>query len=148
VDAVVLEVADRAVGSVVEAAQPLATLMPADAPIEAEVEIPAGQVGEVRVGDPARVKLEAFPFQKHGFLDGSVRVISEDAFPREGSGGQLVYRVRVALGDTGGLRHVRPNLRLLPGMTLAAEVKVGSRSVLSYFLYPIIRALDESLEEP
>ena len=38
--------------------------------------------------------------------------------------------------------------RLFPGMTLSAEVKVGSRSVMSYFLNPITRGFSESIREP
>ena len=41
-----------------------------------------------------------------------------------------------------------PGFRLMPGMKVRAEIKVGKRSVISYFLYPVIRALDESLREP
>ena len=37
---------------------------------------------------------------------------------------------------------------LSPGMVASAEIRVGTRSVLSYFLYPVIRALDESIREP
>ena len=41
-----------------------------------------------------------------------------------------------------------PDIRLLPGMTVTAEIKVGTRSVISYFLYPLLRGLDDSLKEP
>jgi HlyD family secretion protein len=37
--------------------------------------------------------------------------------------------------------------RLLPGMTVTAEMVTGDRSVISYFLYPVIRILDESFRE-
>jgi hemolysin D len=46
------------------------------------------------------------------------------------------------------LRNVQDSYRLIPGMTVAAEIKSGERSVLSYFLYPLIRGLDESIREP
>jgi hemolysin D len=38
--------------------------------------------------------------------------------------------------------------RLIPGMTMSAEIKVGSRTVLGYFLNPITRGLSESIREP
>jgi HlyD family secretion protein len=41
-----------------------------------------------------------------------------------------------------------PGARLLPGMTLSAEIVVGHRTVMSYLLYPLTRALDESIREP
>ena len=47
-----------------------------------------------------------------------------------------------------GLRSLPPAARLMGGMTLQAEAKVGRRSVISYFLYPLLRGLDESIREP
>lgn len=146
--AVVLQLGTRSEGSVVDKAEPVVTLVPLDGPLEAEVNIQARDIGFVRQGDHARIKLEAFPFQKHGALKGSVKVISEDTFQKETAMGTAVtYRSRIEL--TGApLRDVPVDFRLIPGMTLSAEIKVGERRVISYFLYPIMRYLDESLREP
>lgn len=160
VDAVVLEVAKRSVGSVIKEAEPLVTLVPADVPLEVEAEIPSRDIGLVRVGDFVRVKLDAFPFQRHGTLPGEIRTISADAFthdPAQGAQGGAanpdgpragaVFRTRIRLTDT-HLEAVPDGTRLSPGMVASAEIRVGTRSVLSYFLYPVIRALDESIREP
>jgi HlyD family secretion protein len=145
-DAIVLEVAQRSVGSVLKEAEPLFTLVPIDVPIEAEVSVDARDIGLVRAGAPVRVKLDAWPFQKHGTLEGTVRTITEDSFT-EKENAQTFYRARVTLTST-TLRNVQDGYRLIPGMTVAAEIKSGERSVLSYFLYPLIRGLDESIREP
>jgi hemolysin D len=145
-DAVVLEVAQRSVGSVLREAEPLFTLVPVDVPIEAEVSIDARDIGLVRSNAPVRIKLDAYPFQKHGTLEGTVRTISEDSFT-EKEGAQAFYRARVTLTST-TLRNVQDSYRLIPGMTVVGEIKSGERSVLSYFLYPLIRGLDESIREP
>lgn len=162
VDAVVLEVAKRSVGSVIREAEPLVTLVPADVPLEVEAEIPSRDIGLVRVGDFVRVKLDAFPFQRHGTLPGEIRTISADAFTHDPSGAQganainpdgprpaagAVFRTRIRLTDT-RLEAVPAGTLLSPGMAASAEIRVGTRSVLSYFLYPVIRALDESIREP
>ncbi|MCP5369060.1 MAG: HlyD family type I secretion periplasmic adaptor subunit [Hyphomicrobiales bacterium] len=149
VDGVVLEVAQRSQGSVVKEAEPLVTLMPLDSPLEVEAEIDAKDIGFVRAGDAVRIKLDAFPFQRHGTLDGRVRTISEDAFSRdtEGGRGAPFYRARVELTSR-RLDNVPAGFRLIPGMTATAEIKVGTRSVISFFAYPVIRALDESMREP
>jgi len=146
--AVVLQLATRSEGSVVSKAEPVVTLVPLDDPLEAEVNIQARDIGFVRQGDHARIKLEAFPFQKHGALEGTVKVISEDTFQKDTAMGSAVtYRSRIGLTTT-TLRDVPTDFRLIPGMTLSAEIKVGERRVISYFLYPIMRYLDESLREP
>jgi hemolysin D len=148
VDAVVLEVAQRSLGSVAREAEPLFTLVPVDVPLEAEAEILSPDIGLTRVGDPVRLKLEAFPFQRYGLVEGRLRTLSADAFPREAAkGGGVAFRARVEL-LSGAPSGAPAGTRLSPGMTGTAEIVVGRRSVLSYFLYPVIRLLDESIREP
>jgi HlyD family secretion protein len=154
-DGVVQEIAKRSAGSVLKEAEPLLTLVPLDAPLEAEIQIDARYISYVRAGDRARVKLDAFPFQQYGVIKGRVRTVSEDAFVRtEGngdeqtSGREAYYLARVAFEDLSGLRGVPQDSRFLPGMTLTAEVIFGDRTVMSYLLYPIMRSLDEGLRSP
>ena len=157
-DAVVKDVAPLSEGSVAKAAETFCTLVPlGDGPgaLEAEVEIAAKDIGHIRVGEKARMKLAAFPFQRHGFVDGAVRMVSPDAFVEgnaaapgeDDQGGGVYYKARIRLTAT-KLRDVGPDFRLLPGMTLTAEVLVGKRRVASYLLDPILRGLHESMSEP
>lgn len=152
-DAAVLDIAQRSIGSVVREAEPLFMLVPLNVPLEAEVAVAAKDIGHIASHDPARIKFDAFPFQKHGTVDGRVRTISQDTFaPDQASGARVeggapFYKVKVELGDV-NLRSVPEGFRLIPGMTLQAEIKTGRRSVISYFLYPLLRGLDESLHEP
>jgi hemolysin D len=154
-DGVVLDIAQRSLGSVMKEAEPLVTLVPLDVPIEAEVSVDARDIGRVAAGQSVRVKLDAFPFQKHGTAEGTVRTISRDAFSpqqqeRQAGGvrdGLPFYRVRVSL-DAVRLRGLPGDLILLPGMTVSGEIRTGRRTVISYFLYPIMKGLDESLREP
>jgi len=156
--AVVLDIVHKSVGSVADKAEALVTLVPLDAPLEAQVDIPAKEIGFVREGDLVRIKLEAFPFQKHGVLEGRVATVSADAFtakdntqgaPQAASQNapQVNYRARIEILNA-NLRDVPKDFRLIPGMTLTAEVKVGKRRIISYLIYPVIRALDESMREP
>ena len=155
VDAVVLEIAKRSTGSVVREAEPLFTLVPLDAQLEAEVQIESGDIGYVKLGDATRIKLDAFPFQLHGTLPGSVQTLSEDAFRREQAGGaagaatgaDAYYLGRIALGGT-RLKGMTAKNRLLPGMTVTGEIVVGKRTVISYLLWPLTKALDEAIREP
>lgn len=155
---IVLKMAKRSVGSIIQQAEPFITLVPCDSTIEVEVDIETKDIGRIRTGDAARVKLDAFPFQRHDTLPGKVRVISEDAYQKNNAEALLdpspdeqadaaFYRTRIGLLST-TLRNVPEGFRLMPGMKVRAEIKVGRRSVISYFLYPIIRSFDESLREP
>lgn len=151
-DAIVLEIASRTIGSVVREAETLFVLVPRDVPLQAEVNVEGRDIGQVSVGQPVRIKFEAFPFQKYGTATGAVRVVSQDSFspdPKaEGARRATApyYRVLVDLLDT-QLRLPAERVQLIPGMAVTAELKVGRRSIMSYFLYPLLRGLDESIRE-
>lgn len=151
-DAIVLEVAKRPVGAVVREGEVLFTLVPIDVPMEVELQIGSSDVGFVKPGDSVRMKLDAFPFQKYGTLSGKITVVSQDAFSpeslpldgRRAQGDYYLARVRL---QSEKLEKNPDNAIVRPGSTLSGEIKVGQRSVLSYFLYPIIRTFDESMRE-
>ncbi|ESR23038.1 putative transmembrane HlyD type I secretion protein [Lutibaculum baratangense AMV1] len=147
-DSVVLQLAPRSVGSVVREAEALVTLVPLDAPLEADVLVEARDVGHLSEGQAARLKFDAYPFQTFGTADGTLRVVSRDAISADGGENEPpAFRARIAL--TTGLSREGPDpLRLLPGMSVTAEIKVGQRRVISYFLHPLVRGLDSSLKEP
>ena len=153
-DGIVLEVAKRSDGSVLHEGEPLITLIPLDMPLIAEVMIESAEVGYPKPGDPVEVKVDAFPYPRHGMLEGRLRSIGEDSFSSQTStpgavqsAGGVYHRSQVALTST-HLRDLPEGTHLIPGMTVTAEIKVGSRTVLSYFLYPLRQVLSNSLREP
>jgi len=150
VDGVVLEIAKLSPGSIVKEAETFFTLVPLNVTLEAEVRIDAADIGFIKLGDPVRIKVDAYPFQKHGLLEGTIRTISQDAFRREPAdrtGSDSYYQSRITLGAT-ALRNMGDSGRLLPGMTLAAEVVVGQRSLMSYLAWPLTKGLSEAIREP
>lgn len=148
-DAVVLKLAKLSVGSVLKEADPFITLAPLHSPVEAEVHISTRDVGFVRPGDSATLKLDAFYFVEHGTASGKVRWISEGAFTQDDNGTPVepYYKARIALADV-KLYGVPDSFRLVPGMTLTADINVGSRSVFMYMLRGLIRGLSEAMREP
>jgi hemolysin D len=155
-DGVVLEVAKRSVGSVLREAEPLITLVPSGAPLIAEIMIGSSDVGYTKPGNAVSVKVDAFPYQRHGKLEGRLISVSEASFSSQSDGetpsqrrptAGAFHRARIELPKT-RLGRLPEGARLIPGMTVSADIKVGSRSVLSYFLNPVTRGLDESMREP
>ena len=150
VDGVVLEIAKLSPGSVVKEAETFFTLVPLNAELEAEVQIDSVDVGYIKLGHAVHVKLDAYPFQKHGALDATVRTISGDAFRRDNtarSGADAYYLSRITL-TTKTLKNMIDSARLLPGMTLSAEIVVGQRSVISYLAWPLTKGMSEAVREP
>jgi hemolysin D len=148
-DAVVLKVAKLSVGSVLREADPFITLAPLHSSVEAEVHIATRDIGFVRPGDRATLKLDAFNFVEHGTAPGSVRWISEGAFTQDDDGRPVdpYYKARIAVTEV-KLTAVPDSFRLVPGMTLTADINVGSRSVFMYLLRGVIRGANEAMREP
>ena len=146
-DSVVHEIAAFSVGSAVREAEALITLIPLVGNIELEAEIQPQDIGKVEIGSDVRIKLNAYPFQKFGTLNGKVRNISENTLQKQQSQIPVsYYRARIVV--SGHLDHVKKNFRLIPGMEAQAEIKTGKRRIIEYLIYPLIKALDESIREP
>ena len=128
----------------VAAGSPVMVIVPRGGALVAEVSLPNRDVGFVAVGEPAALKLEAFPFTRYGVVKGQVRTISGDAQIDQRMG--PVYRVRIAIPDPaidiGGRR-----ARLIPGMNVTADIRTGRRSLLSYLFSPIVAARLEAARE-
>lgn len=150
-DAIVQRVAKLSVGSVLSDALPLFTLVPAHAKIEAEVSIDARDIGFVRVNDPVAVKLEAYNYLEHGTAAGRLQVVSEDAFATRGDDGKTAvrpfYKANILI-ERADLHNVPSGFRMMPGMPVTADIKVGTRSLLSYVSHGIHRSLNEAMREP
>ena len=148
-DSVVLDIAKLSAGSIVKEAEPFFTLVPIGDVLEAEVQVASQDIGYLKIGDPVRAKLDAFPFQKHGMLIGKLRTISQDAYRKEGSNASTdaYYSSRVEITRY-TLDNMPAHARLLPGMTVTSELVVGKRSVLSYLFWPLTKAMNESIREP
>ncbi|NDD14228.1 MAG: HlyD family efflux transporter periplasmic adaptor subunit [Betaproteobacteria bacterium] len=138
-------------GSVVPAAEVMFTLVPLDSPLQAELRIAARDVGFVKPGDPVKVKLDAFPFQKFGTLKGEITTVSEDAFTKDRGDLQSpnmgsYYLARVKLASL-TLERRTDEVLIRPGSSLSGEIRIGQRTVMSYFIYPLVGTLDQSLRE-
>lgn len=150
-DAMVHEIAPLSVGSAAREGETVMTLIPLDGNIEVEAEIRPQDISRVRYDSNAKIKLDAYPFQKYGTMDGKVRYISHDTMTRQQpptieNPNQTYYRARVSVN--GKLHRTPKNFRLIPGMVAQVEIKVGRRRVIEYLIHPLIKMFDEAAREP
>ena len=140
----VQELAVHTVGAVVSPAQELMKVVPADAGMEVEALLQNKDVGFVREGQSAQVKIDTFNFTKYGLIDAKVLDISNDAVedPRLG----WVFRIRLLL-DKDWVAVEGKRIRVSPGMAITAEVKTGRRRLIEFFLSPLLRYQQESVRE-
>jgi HlyD family type I secretion membrane fusion protein len=154
-DAIVLKVANASVGSVVgptadNSQGALFTLVPLDDKLEAEVRIDAKDIGFLEVGDTVQVKLDAYSYIRHGTAQGVIETISEGSFTQGENENQVrspYFKARVALTDV-HLHDVPRSFRLIPGMTVVADVMIGKRTILSYLVDGALRTGSEAMREP
>jgi hemolysin D len=154
-DAVVLKVGKVSTGSVAGGGaqmveiEPLFTLVPLDGPLEADVNISADEIGFIKVGDSVQMKLDAYRFLRHGTAKGVIKTISEGSFTTDDNNSVVpaYFKVRVAIKEA-HLRNVPKDFRLIPGMTLAGDILVGHRTILSYLVEGALRTGSEAMREP
>jgi hemolysin D len=149
----VQQLATHTVGGVVTPAQPLMTLVPLDEQLEIEAFLENKDMGFVKAGQDATIKLEPFTYTKYGTLNGTIVHVSQDAIVDERRNdaspdkkGGLIYAVRVKLPRRSLMIEGRET-PLTAGMAATVEVKTGQRRVIEYFLSPLLQYQHESLRE-
>ncbi|ATE61106.1 HlyD family type I secretion periplasmic adaptor subunit [Thauera sinica] len=144
VDGTVQQLAIHTEGGVVTPAQPLMVVVPNDYSAEVEAVLENKDVGFVKPGQHAEIKIETFPFTRYGTIPAEVSFISNDAVTDEQRG--LVFPVRLKL-ERSTLQVDERTVNLAAGMAVTAEIKTGHRRVIEYFLSPVLQTMDESLGE-
>jgi hemolysin D len=130
------------VGGVVTPAQELFSIVPSTNTLLAKVQILNKDIGYITVGQESVLKIDTFDFQKYGKINGKVRHISPDSIDNEQLG--RVYEVYIE-PDNLTLMVDGKLSPITSGMSMTAEVKVGKRRVIEFFIYPAIKYLDEGM---
>jgi hemolysin D len=155
----VKDLATHTAGTVAAPGTILMTLVPRHETLIAEVWVGNQDVGFVRPGQDVKLKLVSFQFQKYGMVEGKVDHVSADATEaasantrsdaltgRDRPMGPLAYRTLVKLRSQ-ELMSGSERYPLAPGMQVAAEIHLGTRSVLEYVLSPVQKAFHEAGRE-
>lgn len=142
VDGTIGKLLVHTVGGVVTPAEKLLTLIPKGVPLIIKATVQNQDIGFITKEMEAAVKIDTFDFQKYGLLHGKVRHIADDAIEDEKLG--PVYEIAITPSDT-TLKGEGKTLSIHPGMSVTAELKVGKRRVIEFFIYPMIKYLDEGL---
>jgi HlyD family secretion protein len=148
VNGIVLELERLFVGAIVASGEVVLSLVPTDIPLRVEVDIEPKEISNVMVGQNVSIKLDALPFQKHGGLLGEITFVSEDTVDQSvGGDAGTFYRVLADI-SADELREKPNGFRLVPGMQLNADIRIGKRVLITYLIYPVIRTIQTSFREP
>ncbi len=152
---VVKDLATTTVGAVVQPGTVLLNLVPVGETLRAEVSIRNEDIGFIHSGQPVRMKLATFPFQRYGFIEGTVLSVSPDSAPERpeqptlasGESEKLPGYKGTILLEAQSLRGGMGEFAISSGMQLTAEIVEGNRTVMQYLLSPVQKVSDEAGRE-
>jgi membrane fusion protein, hemolysin D len=145
-------------GQVVASGQSLLTIVPLGGSIEVQAMIENQDIGFVEVGQPAVIKVDAFPFTRYGTINGVVEKVSRDAVdqrdanvlsdaanaakPQSSAPGSPVKPQDLVFPATIQVTQRSINIdgkevALIPGMGVSVEIKTGRRRAIDYLLSPL-----------
>lgn len=127
------------IGETVTSAEQLVTIVPDNMPVEMVCYVKNMDIADVEIGMETEIKLEAYPYNKYGTVKGTVKYISPSSFNSEQLGS--VYLVKLEIAD------VPEGIDVVSGLSGSVEIKTDKRTVIEYFLDPIMKGFGESLKE-
>jgi adhesin transport system membrane fusion protein len=114
-----------------------------------EVKLNPIDIGQLELGMPVSIKVDAYDFSIYGNINGTLEYISSDTLvENEGGRTNVFYLAQIKVFDV----TLQPKNRLaqqvlIPGMTVSVDIKTGTRSVMEYLAKPIVRAFSGALTE-
>ena len=127
------------IGDTVSSTQELAYIVPINEPIEMFCYVKNMDIADIDIGMDVEIKLDAYPYNKYGTVKGKVKYISPSSFVNDQLGSVYLIKVRVLNKSN--------EIKLTSGLTGNVEIKIGKRTVMDYFLDPIMKGFGESLKE-
>ncbi len=132
------------VGGVIQPGMEVMEIVPVEDNLLIEVRVRPSDIGFLRAGQPATVKISAYDYSIYGGMDAVVENITADSITNEK--GESFYLVRVRT-DKNYLGPDDKRLQIIPGMLATASIRTGNKSVMSYLLKPIFKAKENALGE-
>jgi membrane fusion protein, adhesin transport system len=138
------------IGGVLRPGEELLQIVPLGDDLIIETKVRPADIGFLRKGQEASVKIDAFDYTIYGGLDGTVAYISPDSLkeenPRQGVD-QEYYRVQIQVANSEFKKAKGRVMEIQPGMTATVEIKTGSNTVLRYLTKPVTKTFSESMGE-
>jgi len=146
IDAIVKEIFEKTVGSAVLAGKPLVTIVPDNDKLIVDALVPPADIGFIRVGNPAVVKISAYDYSIYGSLRGKVEKISADAIQDPKDPQKIFFKIRIRT-DQNKITHGGKDYPIKPGLTTQVDIITAKRTVMHYILKPLVKSLEAPLRE-
>lgn len=142
VDGVVQDLKFRTIGGVIPPGATLMNVVPLDGKMHAEVRVQPTDIGFVKKGEDARLKLGTYDFMRYGTIEGKVVMVSSYSTLDEKSNPYFKVVVSIPQNFVGDQTKT-----IEPGMTVQADIITDRQSVLRYLLRPIYVAFSQGMRE-
>ena len=131
-------------GQVIKPGELVATVVPTDDAVVAEVRLDPRDIGHVKIGDPVEIRLSTFDPNVFGVVHGTVDKLSASTFQSER--GEVYYKAVIAL-DRNWVGRPGASHRITPGMVVQADIVTGAKSLVQYMMKPVYASLDSAFTE-
>lgn len=145
IDGYVQEITMNSVGAVLNEGNLLMSIVPIDDKLKAEVLLRNSDIGYIEDGQRVKLKVETFPFQKYGLIEGTIEKISPDALEDKETK-QNLYKVIIQM-DKSYLEKDNKKFYIKPGMVVNADIVTSRRTIFEYLTSPIQKTILESAQE-
>ena len=142
VDGVVQDLKFRTLGGVIPPGATLMNVVPLDGKMHAEVRVQPTDIGFVKKGEEARLKLGTYDFMRYGTITGKVIMVSSFSSLDEKSNPYFKVVVSIPQNFVGDKEKT-----IEPGMTVQADIITDRQSVLKYLFRPIYVAFSQGMRE-
>ena len=144
IDGVVKTLHVNTIGGVVSPGQPIMEIVPSNQNLVIEAKLSPTDIGFVRVGQSAVVKISTYDFVRYGGLDGVVTEVAPDSSTEDN--GEAYFRVRVQTANT-YLGAEPGSLPITAGMIATVDIKTGTKTVAEYLVRPVLKLRLEAFRE-
>lgn len=144
IEGVVKSLRFNTIGGVVRPGDPIMEIVPTSDKLIIEAKLDPRDVGYVRVGQAAVVKLSTYDFARYGGLEGTVIYLSADSYTMPD--GRTYFRVQAETDKT-YLGAEPGDLPIRPGMMATVDIHTGRKAVITYMLKPVLRLKSEAFRE-
>ncbi len=144
VSGIVQALAINSINAVAEPGKIILRIVPIDDELIVESRIMPDDVGHVHIGQSADVKVDSYDSSRFGSIDGTVKQISATTYLDEKN--NPYYRAEITLNQT-WVGDNPETMKIIPGMTVQANIETGTKSILAYLLRPVSRGFDNAFSE-
>lgn len=144
VSGIVQALSINSINAVAEPGKIILRIVPMNDELIVESRIMPDDVGHVHIGQSADVKIDSYDSSRFGSIDGTVKQISATTYLDEKN--NPYYRAEITLNQT-WVGNNPEIMKIIPGMTVQANIETGAKSILAYLLRPISRGFGNAFSE-